>query len=290
MIAALILHEMAYNLIENYLTNRQQFVKLGNVKSKLIPMLIGVPQGLILGSLLFSIYINDLPKSCPKLNCIMCADDTALYSSFENFDSNNIDSEINYELEKVNLWLKAKKLSLNVKKKTKCMFFHKRKTLPHINLSLNDVIIENVPKFDYLGIIIDEHLSWNSHIEMIGLKVSKAIGIINHLKSIYPQTVLFTLYNALIISHMLYGILLSGKSDSVDKIAKLQKRVIRTISFSRPLAHTEPLFKTFNLLKINDIYTLKLMKFFYKLSNDSLPAYFASYSTLIQPLTTNFNI
>ena len=119
---------------------------------------------------------------------------------------------------------------------------------------------------------------------MIGLKVSKAIGIINHLKSIYPQRVLFTLYNSLIISHMLYSILLWGKSDNVDKIAKLQKRAIRTISFSRPIA----LFKTFNLLKFNDIYTLKLMKFFYKLSNDSLPAYFASYKTLIQPLTTRY--
>ena len=240
------LGNIAYNLIENYLTNRQQFVKLGNVKSKLIPMLIGVPQGLILGPLLFSIYINDLPKSCPKLNCIMYADDTTLYSSLENFDSNNIEREINYELEKVNLWLKANKLSLNVKK-TKCMFFHKRKTLPHINLSLNDVIIENVPKFNYLGIIIDEHLSWNSHIEMIGLKVSKAIGIINHLKSIYPQCVLFTLYNSLIISHMLYGILLWGKSDNVDKIAKLQKRTIRTISFSRPIAHTVQNIQSFEI-------------------------------------------
>ena len=72
------LGNVAYNLIENYLTNRQQFVKLGNVKSKLIPMLIGVPQCWILGPLLFSIYINDLPKSCPKLNCIMYADDTTL--------------------------------------------------------------------------------------------------------------------------------------------------------------------------------------------------------------------
>ena len=124
------LGNVAYNLIANYLTNRQQFVKLGNVKSKLIPMLIGVPQGSILGPLLFSIYINDLPKSCPKLNCIMYADDTTLYSSLENFDSNNIEREINYELEKVNLWLKANKLSLNVKK-TKCMFFHNGK-LYHI--------------------------------------------------------------------------------------------------------------------------------------------------------------
>ena len=125
-------------------------------------------------------------------------------------------------------------------------------------------------------------------IELIGLKVSKPIGIINHLKSIYPQCVLFTLYYSLIISHMLYGILLWGKSDNVDKIVKLQKRAIRMISFSRPITHTEPLLKTCNLLIFNDIYTFKLMKFFYKLSNDSLPADFALYKTLIQPLTTRY--
>ena len=101
---------------------------------------------------------------------------------------------------------------------------------------------------------------------MIGIKISKAIGIINHLKFIYPQRILFTLYDSLIISHMLYGILLWGKSDNVQTIDKLQKRAIRLISYSRLLEHTEPLFKLFNLLKFNDIYTLKLLKFFYKLS------------------------
>ena len=146
-----------------------------------------------MGQLHNNLYIDGL-------RIIMYADNTTLYSSLENFDSNNIEREINYELEKVNLWLKANKLLLNVKK-TKCMFFHTRKTLPHINLSLNNVIMENVPKFNYLGIIIDEHLSWNSHIEMIGLKVSKAISIINHLKSIYPLGVVFILYNSLIISY-----------------------------------------------------------------------------------------
>ena len=71
---------VVYNLIENYLTNRQQQVKLGITNSKLLPMCIGVPQGSILEPLLVSIYINDLPKTCPKLNCIVNADDTPLYS------------------------------------------------------------------------------------------------------------------------------------------------------------------------------------------------------------------
>ena len=145
------LGNVAYNLIENYVTNRNHFVKFRNVKSKLIPMLIGVPQGSIFGLLLFSIYINELPKSYPKLNCIMYADDTTLYSSLEKNDSNNIEREINNELEKVNVWLKTNTLSLNVKT-TKCMFFHKQKTLPHINQSINNVIIENVLKFNYLDV------------------------------------------------------------------------------------------------------------------------------------------
>ena len=100
-------------------------------------MCIGVPQGSILGSLLFSIYINDLPKTCQKFNCIVYADDTTLYSFVENFESNDVEREINCELDKINLWLKANKLSLNVTK-TKYMFFHKRKTLPLINLSINN--------------------------------------------------------------------------------------------------------------------------------------------------------
>ena len=73
---------------------------------------------------------------------------------------------------------------------------------------------------------------------------------------------------------MLYGILLWDKSDNVDKIGKLQNKTIRTISFFRLIVHTESLFKPFNFLKFNNLYTLKLINFFYKLLNDSLPAYF----------------
>ena len=128
------------------------------MNSKLLPMCMGVPQGLILGSLLFSIYINGLSKTCPKFNCMMYADHTTLYSFLENFESNDVEREINCELDKVNLWLKANKLSLNVTK-TNCMFFHKRKTLPLINLSINNAKVVNVIKFNYLGFMLDECLS-----------------------------------------------------------------------------------------------------------------------------------
>ena len=96
------------------MTNRQQQVKLGNTNSKLLPRCIGVPQGSILGPLLFSIYINVLPKTCLKFHCIMYPDDTTLYNFLENFESNDVERGINCELDKVNLWLKANKLSLNV--------------------------------------------------------------------------------------------------------------------------------------------------------------------------------
>ena len=142
-------------------------------------------------------------------------------------------------------------------------FFHKRKTLPLINLSINNAQVENVIKFNYLGFMLDECLSWNAHIEMIGIKFSNAIGIISHLELIYPQRILLTLYNSLIISHMVYSILLWGKSDNVHRIEKLQKKAMRIISYSRPLKHTEPLFKAFNLSKFTDIYTLKLLNFFF---------------------------
>ena len=135
-------------------------------------MRIGVPKVQFWGlCCLVYIYISTICLNPVQNQIVLCTLTILLCIVFlENFDSNNIEREINYELEKVNLWLKAYKLSLN-EKTSKCMFFHKRKTLPHSNLSINDVIIENVPKCNYLGIMIDEHLSWNCHIELIGLKV-----------------------------------------------------------------------------------------------------------------------
>ena len=120
--------------------------------------------------------------------------------------------------------------------------------------SINGKQIENVTLFKFLGIMIDEHLTWKNHITMITNKLSKVIGILNRLKNIYPQQALLSIYNALFLTHMTYGLLLWG--NQVEQVSKLQKKSIRLITGSEYLAHSEPLFKELELLKIEDIYQL----------------------------------
>ena len=175
----------------------------------------------------------------------------------------------------VNNWLTLNRLSLN-SDKTKCMTFHTWQNLVHpLTVSINGKQIENVKFFKFLGVMFDECLSWKSHIKMIKNKLSKIIGIINKLKYIYPQHALLSIYNALFLSHMTYGLLLWGTQ--AEEVFKLQKKAVRIITNSEYLAHSEPLFKTLELLKIQDLYNLKILKFYYNLSYHRLPSYFNSY-------------
>ena len=107
----------AYNLLRSYLANREQFVELNDTASKTLPIVTGVPQGSILGPLLFLIYINDFPLSSNFFKFIMYADDTTLYSQFDNarIANHDIELEINNELTNINDWLKINKLALNIK-------------------------------------------------------------------------------------------------------------------------------------------------------------------------------
>ena len=109
-------------LIKSYLSNRYQYVQFENCKSDLLEVKTGIPQGSILGPLFFSVLINDIVKSSSKLSFLMYADDTTIYFNLEDFPALNREQEINKELEKLNLWFKLNKLTLNVDK-TKCMFF-----------------------------------------------------------------------------------------------------------------------------------------------------------------------
>ena len=132
--------------------------------------------------------------------------------------------------------------------------------------------IEVVENFNFLGIIINKQLNWNSRIEYISGKISITIGVLNRIKHQVPLEVLVTVYNTLLLSHINYGILLWGHISK--RIHKLQKKALRIITLSKYNAHTEPLFKQLNLLKVFDIHKLNKLKFYFKFINNELPQYF----------------
>ena len=170
--------DTALDLMRSYLTNRKQYVVFNSCQSDYSEIYTGVPQGSILGPLFISIYINDLINVSNRLNFLMYADDTTIYFNLEEFEYLNRERDINTELKKVNTWLKLNKLSLNAQK-TKLMFFHrKQKQVDEINVQINGTQIERVESFNFLGIMLDENLTWKSHIEMVAKKISKVTGIL----------------------------------------------------------------------------------------------------------------
>ena len=140
------------------------------------------------------------------------------------------------------------------------MLFHKKRTPPEINISINNSDIERVSQFTFLGIVLDETLSWKNHITMITNKLSRINGVLHRLKFIFPKNILLTIYISLFMPHINYGSLVWG--NNFEAISKLQKRAIRTIIHSHYIAHSEPLLKQLNLLKVKDMIDLKLLNFY----------------------------
>ena len=283
----ILLHKLAYygirgksfDLLKNYLANRKQAVLYNDTYSEELALKTGVPQGSILGPLLFIIYVNDLQFASKLFYPVVYADDTTLSATLETFisttTSNTINENINNELDKIQEWLRLNKLSLNTEK-TKAMIFHMpQKSVITPKLKINSTEISFVEKFDFLGIVIDKNLNWKDHINKISGKVSKTIAVMNKLKHFLPQNTLLTIYNSLIMPHLIYGINLW--SSQYGKLEMLQKRAVRVITKSSYTAHTEPIFKKLKTLKLSDLCALHDLKFCFKYVNKLLPEYFNNF-------------
>ena len=144
----------ALQLLKGYISGRCQYVQLGDVKSSTHAVVCGIPQGSVLGPLLFNIYINDITNATSKFNVIMYADDTTLVFTLENFGTLNniavIEDEINKEITKISHWLHSNKLLLNTAKSKFMVFFKHPKTIPKLKLTINDNPIEQVTEFNFL--------------------------------------------------------------------------------------------------------------------------------------------
>ena len=251
----------------SYLENRSQCVAIGNHVSSYSNISIGVPQGSVLGSLLFLIYINDLPSVSDKLSVILYADDTVLSFSHPNFE--NMIQVLTCELEKVNNWLIMNKLSLNVSK-TVAINFSKRK-IPYNSskISINNISLQFSDRIKYLGIIIDCGLTFRYHVDKVCSSVSKTIGVLYRLSANVPKPILFKLYYALIYPYLIYCNIIWGGCSEVhlNKILLFQKKAVRLISGADFYHHSNPLFIANEILKIQELYKYCCSIFVHKYRN-----------------------
>ena len=266
----------------SYLSNRKQMVSYNSTLSSIESVKCGVPQGSILGPLLFIIFMNDICHTSKLLNFILFADDTTVF--YSNSNLNTLYDTINTELKEVCNWFKCNKLSLNASK-TNLMFIGTPHQTKQINdsrhIHLDGCKLTCVTEAKFLGIIIDSNLTWIPHINSISKKCSKNLGVLNKIKHFLPERHMYQLYCSLIMPYLNYGILLWGNANKehISKIFKIQKRALRIISNSPYLSHTQPLFERYNALDINNMYKKELCLFMYKYHKGLLPNSFDSLFT-----------
>ena len=273
---------LAYNWFKNYLTGRTQYVCINGVDSDMQDLCCGIPQGSVLGPLLFILYINDLHKAT-TLFTYLFADDTSFQMSAPSL--NNLIALTNEELRKIASWFSANKLTVSISK-TKYMIFMPRNNMnlpaDGINIVIGEEPIERIGSdmpnkyFKFLGHFLDDKLNWEFHIRNIQSKVSAGNFALARVKNILPINIKYMLYNSLIKSHLEYGIVTWGGASQgkLNKLLNIQKKAIRHVSGRSRLSHCDPLFHALQVLKVKDLYRYNCALFMYKYKNNLLPESF----------------
>ena len=258
-------------LFKSYLSNRKQFVCIDDNVSEYKNIRCGVPQGSILGPILFLLYINDLPNVSKVLKCILFADDTSIFLSHN--DIVPLQKIFNNELQHVTKWMCTNKLSINISKTNFMIFSKKKCNNENVSIKMCNSQIKQVSSLRFLGLIIDNKLNWANHINYVCNKVSKNIGIMYKLNSL-PKSVLKLIYNTIILPHLYYGITAWGNAHAthIQRLTLLQKRAIRIVAHAPFLAHTQPLFASLKILRLNEMYMYQSAIFMYLCQHLLLPS------------------
>ena len=254
----------AHDLIRSYLTERKQFVSCNGEISNTLPVRVGVPQGSVLGPLLFLIYVNDMPSVLVNgASVIQYADDTTLYSSGKKME--DLCNELTINLSKIKTWLDTNYLSLNVSKTYFTIFTNN--TIPqNISIDLNGQKIGHSPNPTFLGVTLDPKLTFNKHLHYIISKISRSIGILWRVNYL-PVETLKKLYYTLVYPYFLYCLLAWGSVSKTltNSLFLKQKKIVRIISKGDYLDHSDPIFKKLNILKLEDLYRVYCSIFMFKM-------------------------
>ena len=210
---------------KSYLHGRRQRVVFGRAESDWTVACTGVSQGSILGPLLFSIFINDLPATLSRSTVMMYADDTTVYFSYS--DAEKVQKVLTEDLGNLSSWIAANGLKMSVKKTQVMMLSRKgrEKEAGRLQVSIDNEVFAKCDEIKYLGVIVDNHLTWRSHIEEVRKKCLSALAVLRKLKGSLPPKLRNVLYQLMVLLHLDYCAVVWAEccKDDATKLERIQK-------------------------------------------------------------------
>lgn len=265
--------------VKNYLTGRKQQVKCKDMLSDHKFVNIGVPQGSILGPLLFIFYINDIINVMQHCKLHMFADDTIVYIEDDKNNHDNMIKLLNKDLIVVEAWLRANKLKLNINK-TKVMILarevvYKKFVDENVVILIDDSVIEVVNEIKYLGFIIDRHLKFRGHIDYLCKKIAMKVGVLSRCSRFLTVFGRLTVFNTIILPHYLYSALVIYIADKADihRLQVLQNKAMRFILKCSRLTRVNDMLCRLHWLNVYQFSKFQTLVFIHKMRLGVVPSY-----------------
>ena len=270
---------LALKLFRSYLSNRRQATCIGESLSVFDLIEWGVPQGSVLGPLLFLIFINDIPCASELLTWLF-ADDTALVTSASSLEQ--LQTKMNIQIDKVHDWLLANKLSVHYIKKSQYMLINKNNNTrinDEFELLMGNHVIARTNCYRYLGILVDDRLSWTEHINEVCSKLSQVAGTIFKVRNILSKQALMLIYHSLVGTKLRYGLICWATAHKflLKKVNVIHNKIVTYLTFKKRCTRPCPLYQQLKVLPLGILIEIEYGKTMYKYQNKMLPQVFESY-------------
>ena len=263
-----------YKILTSYLADRKQFVGINGSKSDIKSLKAGVPQGSVLGPLLFLIYINDISNDLSN-GVFLFADDSSLFCPIINGSAAAAVHKINSDLDKINHWARQWLVTINAKKTFAMLFSRKTNPTQIPPLILNGTILEFVDKHKHLGIMLSTNLTWTDHIDTLINKCNKLLALLKRYKYKWSRSALETCYKSFIRPIIEYGSVLYDSclvADSI-KLEEIQLSAARTVTGAKRCTSHELLYRELGWQTLKERRYISKMCKMYLIVNNQAPLY-----------------
>ena len=269
----------ANKLIQSYLSERKQYTVINEAKSNVDIVNVGVPQGSVLGPLFFLLFINDIFNCVDIDDLTLFADDTSVLIRDSNL--NRLKSRAETSMEKLANWFGCNRLTLNFEKSHFIIYHSKNRRIGHDydHLKVGNRTIKRVKFVEYLGVTIDENLSWEKHVNKLRANLTKFYGVFYNIRGILNDSLKKQLYFSLVNSRLSYGIEVYGScaKTQLSKLQVIQNGLLKVLFSKHKRFNTDPLYNTLKLLQMKDLYTKSVLKFTYNVLYKDVPDLFYEY-------------